>query len=90
MGLDNIFLTLKGQPVVYVHHLVSFEESICATNMGMGQLIARIILQLATGSIFTYVEEDEKEILGPLAFVCSRYRILGKTLRELLHREKME
>ena len=60
MSLDNVFLTLKGQPVVYVHHLVSFEESICSMNMGMGQLIAKIIIQLATCTVLNQCSDDER------------------------------
>jgi len=28
LDIDNVFLTLKGTPCVYLYHILSFEESI--------------------------------------------------------------
>ena len=51
LTLDKVFLTLKGQVVVFVHHLVSFEESLCCSSYGMGQLIAKAVIQVASGTL---------------------------------------
>ena len=56
--------------------------------MGMGQLVAKMIIELATGSILNHFEDDERVLLIPLASVCSQYKILGQVLRMLLFREK--
>jgi hypothetical protein len=49
LSIDNVFLTLNGTPCVYLYHLLSLEESISYNEHGMGQMIARILLQLASG-----------------------------------------
>lgn len=49
LDVDNVFLTLKGNPCVYLYHILSFEESINCNDYSMGQLTARILLQLAIG-----------------------------------------
>jgi hypothetical protein len=87
LDLDNVFLTLKGHPAVYAHHLLSFEDTICLSNLGMGQLIAKVLLQLATLELLeTREDEEEKEMLGPLAKLCAKYKLMGRVLRELLYR----
>ena len=41
---NRVFLTLKGQLVVYAHHLVSYEESVCNSAASMGETAAKMVL----------------------------------------------
>jgi hypothetical protein len=49
----------------------------------MGQLIAKILIELATAKEVDPFEDEEQILLAPLAIICNRYKLLGRTLREL-------
>ena len=93
LKLDEVFITLKGLPCIYPYHLMSYEESLNCSEQGMGELVARIVLQLANGTTLpahTTRQDEGKDLLAPLARLCSRHRLLGKMVKQLLNREQTE
>lgn len=53
----------------------------------MGQQISIILMQLCTGEEIQQSEEDEsKNLLLIIAKVCSKYKLLGRLIKELLSR----
>ena len=46
LNLSKIFLTLKGLPLISHHHIYSTENSVNCCDAGMGQLLAKVIIEL--------------------------------------------
>jgi hypothetical protein len=91
LTIDKVFITLKGNPCVYFHHFLSFEESILYSEYSMGQQISIILLQLCIGEEVQALEcAETKDLLLLVARVCSKFKLLGRLLKELLNREKSE
>lgn len=49
LGIDDVFLTLKGVPCVYLNQFMSLEDRIVNCELSMGQQISIILLQLCIG-----------------------------------------
>lgn len=88
---DNVFITLKGLPCVYSHHFLSFEESIVYSDYSMGQQVALVLLQLAIAEEVRLSDyESHNHLLPLIAKVCTRNKMLGAFVKQLLNREKNE
>ena len=56
----------------------------------MEQLVGRILLQLGTGINLPdgrYNEDEGKGLLTLIGKICSKYRLLGKMIKQLINRE---